>query len=197
MSDLLTRKVFVVNQKAKLVGLADEYRVRDEEGTDIGYIREESQPAPKKPARRGTQADQVSCRLSLYDRAGTKVVELVRPRRIARSRAEISDGDGRPLGRIVQQYVFGKTRFGLEGASGELLGSISAENWGAWDFAIQDATGAEVGRITKKWPGLLQAGFTPADNYVLEIGGQVSDDLRLMMVASAAGADVALRQDGA
>jgi hypothetical protein len=43
MSDLLSRNVLVINQKAKLIELTDEYRVRDEEGNDIGYIREEGQ----------------------------------------------------------------------------------------------------------------------------------------------------------
>jgi hypothetical protein len=36
VSDLLTRNVFVINQKAKLIELTDEYRIRDEDGNDIG-----------------------------------------------------------------------------------------------------------------------------------------------------------------
>jgi hypothetical protein len=43
---------------------------------------------------------------------------------------------------------------------------------------------------------LLKEGFTTADNYVL-ISGQVSNDLRLMMLGSAAGVDLALKQDEA
>ena len=53
----------------------------------------------------------------------------------------------------------------------------------------------EVGRITKKWAGILKEGFTTADNYILNVSGEVSPDLRLMMLASAAGVDVALKQD--
>jgi uncharacterized protein YxjI len=196
VSDLLTRNVLVINQKAKLIELTDEYRIRDEEGNDIGYIREEGQSVVKKAVRLVSDLDQFFAhRLSMYDGQGTKVVELVRPRKIMKSRVEISDGSGRPVGTIVQKNVFGKKRFALEGASGETLGGINAENWRAWDFAIEDATGTEVGRITKKWAGLLKEGFTTADNYVLEISGQVSPELRLMMLGSAAGVDVALKQD--
>jgi uncharacterized protein YxjI len=198
MSDLLTRNVLVINQKAKLIELTDEYRVRDEEGNDIGYIREEGQSTIKKAVRLVSNVDQfLTHRLSMYDRDGTKVVELVRPRKIMKSRVEISDGSGRPVGTIVQKNVFGKKRFALEGAGGDSLGAINAENWRSWDFAIEDATGAEVGRITKKWAGLLKEGFTTADNYVLEISGQVSPELRLMMLGSAAGVDLALKQDEA
>jgi hypothetical protein len=65
----------------------------------------------------------------------------------------------------------------------------------SWDFAIHDSAGAEVGRITKKWAGLLKEGYTTADTYVLQIDAEVSLDLRLLMFASAAGLDVALKQD--
>ncbi len=198
MSDLLSRNVLVINQKAKLIELTDEYKIRDEEGNDIGFIREEGQSKLKKAARLLTDLDQFfTHRLSVYDRDGAKVVQLVRPRKIMKSRVEISAADDRPVGTIVQKNVFGKKRFALEGTSGEMLGAINAENWRAWDFRIEDATGSEVGRITKKWAGLLKEGFTTADNYVLEISGQVSDDLRLMMLASAAGVDLALKQDDA
>jgi uncharacterized protein YxjI len=196
VSELLTRNVLVINQKAKLIELKDEYRIRDEEGNDIGYIREEDQSVVKKAARLVSDLDQFfTHRLAVYDRGGTKIVELLRPRKFMKSRVEISDGQGLPVGTIVQRNVFGKKRFSLEGAAGHVLGAITAENWRAWDFAIEDATGAEVGRITKKWAGLLTEGFTTADNYVLEVSGQVSPELRLMMLGSAAGVDLALKQD--
>ena len=45
MSDLLTRNVLVINQKAKLIELTDEYRIRDEEGT-IKYVGISGYPVP-------------------------------------------------------------------------------------------------------------------------------------------------------
>jgi hypothetical protein len=53
-----------------------------------------------------------------------------------------------------------------------------------------------VGRITKKWAGVLREGFTTADRYLLHISGEVSGPLRTLMVASA-GVDTALKQDDA
>ena len=138
VSDLLKRNLLVINQKAKLIELTDEYRVRDEEGNDIGYIREEGQSNLKKAARLLTDLDQFfTHRLAMYDKDGTKVVELLRPRKVFKSRVEITDGEGRPVGVIVQQNVFGKKKFGLESAAGTQLGQINAENWRAWDFAIE------------------------------------------------------------
>ena len=198
MSDLLTRDVLVFKQKAKLIEVSDQYRILDDQGNEIGHINEEGQSFLKKAARVLTDLDQYfTHRLGVYDRENAKVIDIVRPRKFMKSRVEISDGTGRKVGTIVQKNVFGKKRFALEGSSGESLGAINAENWRAWDFAVEDPTGAEVGRITKKWAGILREGFTTADNYILQISGQVSPDLRLMMLGSAAGIDLALKQDEA
>jgi len=196
VSDLFERNVLVINQKAKLIELTNEYKILDEAGTQVGVIREEGQSAAKKLLRFVSNLDQfMTHRLGVYDTAGTKVLEMLRPRKIMKSTVQITDGGGRAAGKIVQQNVFGKKRFALEGAGGEMLGSINAENWRAWDYSIQDPDGTEVGRITKKWAGILKEGFTTADNYVFQVTGSVSPELRLLMLASAAGVDLALKQD--
>lgn len=198
MSDLLARNLMVINQKAKLIELTNEYRILDEEGNDIGVIRQEGQSRGRKLLRLVSSVDQfLTHRLSVYDRAGQKVVELVRPAKIMKSTVHVSDGQGRQVGSIVQQNVFGKKRFAFQTPGGEDVGSINAENWRSWDFSIQDPNGAEIGRITKKWSGILREGFTTADNYVFTVTGAPSPDLRLMMLASAAGVDLALKQDEA
>lgn len=198
MSDLLQRDVLVINQKAKLIEVTNEYKILDETGNQVGLIREEGQSTAKKLLRFVSNLDQfMTHRLGVYDASGTKVLEMLRPRKIMKSTVQITDGAGREAGRIVQQNVLGKKRFALEGASGETLGSINAENWRAWDYSIQDPSGTEVGRITKKWAGILKEGFTTADNYVFQVTGTVSPELRLVMLASAAGVDLALKQDEA
>jgi uncharacterized protein YxjI len=110
VSELLTRNVLVINQKAKLIELTDEYRIRDEEGNDIGYIREEGQSVVKKAARLVSDLDQVfTHRLAVYDREGAKVVELLRPRKIMKSRVEITDGRGLPVGTSCKGTCSGRS----------------------------------------------------------------------------------------
>lgn len=198
MSDLLARNVLVINQKPKLIELTNEYRILDEQGNDIGVIRQEGQSKARKLLRLVTSVDQfLTHRLSVYDLTGRKVVELVRPAKIMKSTIHVTDGQGRQVGSIVQQNVIGKKRFALRTPEGQDLGSINGESWVSWDFSIQDPNGVEVGRITKKWAGFLKEGFTTADNYVFTVTGSVSPDLRLIMLASAAGVDLALKQDEA
>jgi uncharacterized protein YxjI len=134
-------------------------------------------------------------RLAAYDVSGVKVLELFRPRKMVKSAVEVSDGAGASVGSIRQENVFGRIRFGLHDVAGGKLGEIRAENWRAWNFAIVDERGAEVGRITKTWEGLAKTLFTTADDYLLEVSPSLSGPLRLLAFASAVGIDTALKQD--
>lgn len=193
---LLEMERLVVNQKAKLIELTNEYRIFDESGAQVGTIRQEGQSALKKVARFVSSLDQfMTHTYAVYEADGTKILELTRPRKFMKSKVEVKDGQGMPVGLIVQENVVGKKRFALQGPTGEPLGAINAENWRAWDFTILDAGGQQVGNVNKKWAGLGKEMFTSADNYVVEIDGSVSGPLRQMVVASAASLDTALKQD--
>lgn len=186
----------IINQKAKLIELTNEYKILDEDGNAVGTIRQEGQSGLKKLARFVSSLDQfMTHKLSVYDSNDNKVLELERPRKIVKSKLLVTDGAGRKAGEIVQKNVFGKIRFDLEDSSGGHLGQIRAENWRAWNFSIVDQGEREIGRITKTWEGLMKTAFTTADNYLVEIDPGVVGDLRLLALASAAGVDTALKQD--
>jgi uncharacterized protein YxjI len=192
---LLTMNRFFVNQKVKLIELTNEYKIRDENGNEVGMVRQEGQTKLKKAARFVSSLDQfMTHTLAVYDISGTKVLELVRPRKWIKSKLQVSDGAGRPVGEIAQQNAIGKIRFALNTQQGQ-VGEIKAENWRAWNFAIVDHTGQERARITKKWEGLAKTVFTTADNYMVEMDPSVQGDFRLLVLASAAGVDTALKQD--
>jgi uncharacterized protein YxjI len=196
MSNLLQLDRLVVSQKAKLIELTNQFKIQDEEGNDVGFIQQEGQSKLRKALRFVSNVDQfLTHRLAVYDASGARLIEMVRPAKVFKSRLEVSDGGGRTVGQIVQQNVFGKIRFDLLGSSGEKVGQIRAENWRAWNFAIVDATDREVARITKKWKGLVRATFTTADHYIVEIDPSLQGDLRLLVVGAAAAVDTALKQD--
>jgi uncharacterized protein YxjI len=193
---LLAHDRIVISQKAKIIEVTNEYRIRDTAGNEIGVIRQEGQTTLKKVARLVSSLDQfMTHTLAVYDTVGSKVLELTRPRKIVKSSLVVKDGIGSEVGSIRQQNVFGKIRFGLHDTAGNEIGQIQAENWRAWDFAIVDATGSEVGRITKTWEGFAKTLFTTADNYLLEIAPSVTGVLRLLAFAAAVGVDTALKQD--
>jgi uncharacterized protein YxjI len=192
---VLTEPVLVVNQKAKIFELTNEYAVFDREANQIGAVRQVGQSTARKALRLLTSLDQyLTHRLEIVDTRGSVILRLTRPAKLLKSRIVVEDAGGREIGQIVQQNVIGKIRFSLE-AGGQACGSINAENWRAWNFNIQDQSGMEVARITKTWEGLAKTLFTTADNYVVQIHRPLEDPLRSLVVAASLAVDTALKQD--
>ena len=194
-SPLFNHKVLVVNQKAKLIEITNQYSVFDADGNVIAHVNQVGQSTAKKILRMISSVDQfLTTKLEITDATGATVMTLTRPAKVFKSTVIVSDPNGNELGRIVQDNVFGKIRFALE-VGGKQIGAIKAENWRAWDFAIENADGREVARITKKFAGLAKAMFTTADNYMVDIHDDLSQPLHSLVVAAALSVDTALKQD--
>ncbi|QGG96492.1 phospholipid scramblase-related protein [Actinomarinicola tropica] len=192
---ILDLPVLVVSQKLKLIELTNEYSVFDQGGQQVGTVRQVGQSAMKKALRLVSSVDQfMTHTLEVTDASGAVVLVLTRPRKLVKSRLQVADGAGTPIGEIVQQNAIGKIRFSLE-AGGQTIGSLNAENWRAWNFSIRDAQDQEVARITKTWEGLAKTLFTTADNYAVQIHRPLADPMRQLVVASALCVDTALKQD--
>ncbi|GGR99893.1 scramblase [Streptomyces aureoverticillatus] len=192
---LFTEPVLVVNQKAKLIELTNEYSVMDQSGNQLGSVVQVGQSTLKKVARFVSSVDQfMTHKLEIRDAHGMPQLLMTRPRKFMKSRVVVERPDGSPVGEIVQQNVIGKINFAMM-VGGQQVGAIKAENWRAWNFSIVDQSDNEVARITKTWEGLAKTMFTTADNYVLQIHYQLPDPLLSLVVATALTVDTALKQD--
>ncbi|MFG2222701.1 phospholipid scramblase-related protein [Streptomyces sp. NPDC048644] len=192
---LFTEPVLVVNQKAKLIEVTNEYSVFDQHGNTLGTVVQVGQSTAKKVLRVVSSLDQyMTHKLEIRDAYGQPLLVLTRPAKILKSKVIVQRPDGQPVGEIVQQNAIGKINFGMM-VNGQQIGAIKAENWRAWNFAIVDHTETEVARITKTWEGLAKTMFTTADNYVLQVHRQLPDPLLSLVVATALTVDTALKQD--
>lgn len=192
---LFTEPVLVVNQKAKLIELTNEYKVMNQAGNQIGSVVQVGQSALRKVLRFVASIDQfLTHKLEIRDAHGQPQLLLTRPAKFLKSRVIVARPDGQPVGEIVQQNMIGKINFAMM-VNGQQVGAIKAENWRAWNFAIVDHADNEVARITKTWEGLAKTMFTTADNYVLQIHYQLPEPLLSLVVATALTVDTALKQD--
>jgi uncharacterized protein YxjI len=192
---LFTEPILVVNQKAKIIELSNQFGIFDKDGNHIGAVNEVGQSSAKKAVRLLTSYDQfLTHKFEVLDSAGQVVLKLTRPAKIVKSSIIVSDPNDQEIGRIKQDNVFGKIHFSLE-AGGYTYGSIRAENWRAWNFRVEDHEGKEVARITKTFEGVAKTIFTTADNYVVQIHAQMAQPLISLVVAAALTIDTALKQD--
>ena len=192
---IFTEPVLVVNQKAKLIELNNQYSVFNKDGQQLAAVNQVGQSAAKKAMRLLTSLDQfMTHKLEITDNSGQVLLRITRPAKVMKSTVIVSDGNDQEIGRIVQDNMFGKIHFSLQ-AGGHTYGAIKAENWRAWNFRIEDHTGQEVARITKTFEGIAKTIFTTADNYVVQIHGQIPQPLNSLVVAAALSVDTALKQD--
>jgi uncharacterized protein YxjI len=192
---IFSEPVLVVNQKAKLIEVNNEFAIYDGQGRQVGAVREVGQSAAKKALRVLTSFDQyLTHQFQVVDMAGVVQLVVTRPAKLVKSRVIVADGVGRELGVIRQENAIGKIRFAFE-VGDQRVGGIQAETWRAWNFSIRDGDDEECARITKTWEGLARTMFTTADNYVVQIHRQLEEPLRSLVVASAVCVDTALKQD--
>lgn len=79
--DLLVSDRLIVNQKAKIVEVTNQYLIRDDQGEELGYMQQEGQSTFRKVLRFATDVDQfLTHRLALYDTSGSKLLQIVRSR---------------------------------------------------------------------------------------------------------------------
>jgi uncharacterized protein YxjI len=192
---MFTEPVLVVNQKAKLIEITNQYAVFNGAGVQVGSVSQVGQSAGRKVLRALTNVDQfLTHKLEVTDMGGAVLMKLTRPAKVFKSTVVVSTPTDQEIGRIVQENMIGKIHFGLE-SNGQTIGAIKAENWRAWNFRIDDASGTEVARITKTFEGIAKTLFTTADNYVVQIHTELPEPLRSLVIAAALSVDTALKQD--
>ena len=125
MPDLLSSDRLIVNQKAKLIEVTNQYMIRDAQGEELGYMQQEGQSTFRKVLRFATDVDQfLTHRLALYDKSGTKLLQIVRPAKIFKSNFSVEDGNGNKLGSIVQQTYSAR--------SASIYSTPVGESWGGF-----------------------------------------------------------------
>lgn len=192
---IFNEPILVVNQKAKLIELNNQYSIFDQGGQQVAAVEQVGQSGFRKLIRLLGNIDQFfTTKLEVRDAAGGVLLGLTRPGKIFKSKVIVSDAAGNEIGRIVQQNMFGKINFSLE-SGGQTLGAIKGENWRAWNFRIEDANQTEIARVTKTFEGLAKTMFTTADNYVVQVHQRTAEPLNTLVVASALSIDTALKQD--
>jgi hypothetical protein len=86
------------------------------------------------------------------------------------SRADVEDGEGRPLGTVRERFTPFRRSFDVEAPDGRLLARIVGPFFRPWTFLIRSAAETrELGRIEKRWSGVLTEALTDADTYLVTL----------------------------
>lgn len=105
--------------------------------------------------------------ISIMGEDGWPVIRVDRPFRFYFHRAEVFDSQGKSLGAIERQFSLLRRIYTVHDESGQEAFQLFGPILHPWTFQIRRGE-QEIGRITKKWSGLLKEGFTDADNFGIE-----------------------------
>jgi hypothetical protein len=103
--------------------------------------------------------------------ASTKILlEFSRPFFFFFSDISVRTPHGPLLGTCHRRFGILTKIYDLRDPQGQIFAQIRSSVFKIWTFAVRDAAGNEVARISKKWTGALKEYFTDADNFMIEFG---------------------------
>lgn len=97
------------------------------------------------------------------------------------------DRSGRPIGQVRQRWAWIRRRLDLETPDGRTVARIIGPLLHPWTFIAErgpEGSPREVGRVEKKWGGLLKEAFTDADTYLVTFGDADPTFRRLLLAAA-------------
>jgi uncharacterized protein YxjI len=123
------------------------------------------------------------------------VFRIRRPVRFFRSRVEVFDADDDLVGYFQSKILSWTAGFWVYDKNDHQLAELKGD-WLSWSFRFLSPDGREIGLVTKKWAGLGKELFTSADNYLVSISDDLSQNpiAKMLLLAAALAADIVLKE---
>ncbi|QVQ52335.1 hypothetical protein J4H86_00205 [Spiractinospora alimapuensis] len=188
MLPLYRSSVLMVEQPRQLFSAEGYYQVFDDQGFPVAHVREDTSVWNFS---RGTK--RCPHRFHVLSPTGEPLLVLDKPWQRGLPNIHVYTADSRPVGAIVQDLKLLGSRFTLEDHNGYPLGRIEG-SWTNWNFRVFGPHEAEVARISKQHTGLSRTGWRTDDRYAVELGPQIQEPLRTLIVAGAITVDVLLHE---
>lgn len=173
-----------MDEKVNYFQFANEYRVYNPGGEQIGAVTQRVS-GWHKFLRLLINKKMLPFTLGITAPTGETILEIQRGWTFWLSKIAITDPTGAPIGSIRQKFAFLKPSFHILDGEEQLVAHISGD-WKAWNFAITDAEGAQLGTITKKWNGIVKEALTSADKYIVSVDPALRENTRKVAILAAA-----------
>lgn len=102
--------------------------------------------------------------MHIFSADGKGLLLLKRPFRFFFHELEVCQANGAPLGTIKRRFSILRRRYSVLDRHGNEIYQLFGPILHPWTFQIKNGM-QELGKITKKWSGLLKESMTDADNF--------------------------------
>lgn len=166
MDELSVANTLVVSQKKEwgeiLTGLEtkNRYVVLTEHGNELYHAKEEGGSFLLRLFLKAFRPFTIV--LTKLD--GQPALRVERPFRFYFHKVDVQDAGGKVLGTVEREFALLHRLFRVSDGQGKEICRLHGPLFHPWTFEIRQNE-REVGKITKKWSGLLKEGFTDTDNF--------------------------------
>ena len=193
---MLDRSTYFVREHVGFLKLTDTYDILDPESQQqLGIAREEISGF-KKILRLLISKQFLSTEVKVY--TGTAEVpqelqfSIKRSPALLRAKVQVINAEGHVIGHFKSKLFSIGGAFTVYSGAGHEVAIIKGD-WKGWNFRFLSGN-EELGKITKKWNGLGKELFTSADNYIIDIHGEVDRERSILFLAAGLAIDTVFKE---
>lgn len=112
---------------------------------------------------------------------------------------EIYDHDinrpGNCVGVLQQRFGIFTKKFDLEDGKGNRIAKMRSGFFKIWTFPVKNNQGLEIGKIEKKWGGILKEIFTDQDSFLVSYDERLPLEEKILLLASSIFIDLKYFED--
>ncbi len=185
---------YFVDEKVNFFKFANEYKVYDELGNQLGVIKQKLSTS-KKILSLFINRTSMPFHLDILNNNNEIEASICRGWTFWMSKINILDKNQNIIAYIQQKFKFIKPSFKIFDTNNQFIGEISGD-WKKWNFSITDSNYSKVGTINKKWAGTVKEIFTTADKYNINISQNIFEaKVKKAILASAIVIDMIFKED--
>jgi uncharacterized protein YxjI len=121
--------------------------------------------------------------IQVLDLQGQMQLSVQKPFKFYFHRVSVSDDQGRELGVIQRRFSWLRRIYSVQTTDGQELYQLFGPILHPWTFRVLK-DGQEVGKITKKWSGLLKESFTDADTFGITYQADLSPEHKDLLLGA-------------
>jgi uncharacterized protein YxjI len=157
----------------------NKYLVSDPAGTDLYAAVEDGGSTLARIFLRSLRP----FRLQVLGLDSRPAIEVRRPFRWYFHEIRVTDAHQRPVGAVRRQFSILRRIYSVQDRSQHEIFRLHGPLLHPWTFEIRQGD-AVVGRIVKKWVGLLKEGFTDADTFGVTFPPGASTPVKALLLAA-------------
>jgi Zn-finger nucleic acid-binding protein/uncharacterized protein YxjI len=121
--------------------------------------------------------------INIWDAENQHVLTLIRPLRAYFHEVRIDDVKHNKLGRVQRRFAIINKRYSVYNAHDKEILSINGPLIRPWTFFI-NRNGREIGRISKKWSGLMKEMYTDADSFGIKFPKSLDNKTKCLLLGA-------------